>query len=167
MDFGVEDGEGQAVGGQVVGVGVRAAGDQPVAGQPGQVVGGLGHGVGGAEQSGHQGAQAPVSDAGDGAHGDAQGAGQGLDPRVAKAHGCCSPPRRIHGGVRDPLKDWIRKDAALAGTFSVQQALIDRTRPGLKIVKVVQAALAAQVARRVDDRLDPQRPSVFEVLLDP
>jgi hypothetical protein len=69
--------------------------------------------------------------------------------------------------VRDPLKDWIRKDAALAGTFSVQQAPIDCTRPGLTIVQVVQAALAAQVARRVDDRLDPQCPSVFQVLLDP
>jgi len=23
---------------------------------------------------------------------------------------------RIDGGVRDPLEDWIRKDAALAGT---------------------------------------------------
>jgi len=47
--------------------------------------------------------------------------------------------------VRDPLKDWIRKDAALAGTFSVQQALIDRTRPGLELIKITQAALAAQV----------------------
>jgi len=66
--------------------------------------------------------------------------------------------------VRDPLKDWSRKDAALAGTFSVQQALIDRTRPGLKIVQVVQAALAAQVAWRIDDRFDPQRPSIFVVI---
>jgi hypothetical protein len=76
VDLGVEDGEGQAVGGQVVGVGVRAAGDQAVAGRPGQVLGGLGHRVGGAEQTGHQGAQAPVGDAGDGAHGVAEGAGE-------------------------------------------------------------------------------------------
>jgi hypothetical protein len=34
-DFGVEDRELQAVGGQVVGAGVRPAGDQPVARQPG------------------------------------------------------------------------------------------------------------------------------------
>ena len=37
VNLGVEDGEGQAVGGQVVGVGVGAAGDQPVAAQAGQV----------------------------------------------------------------------------------------------------------------------------------
>ena len=94
---------------------------EPVAAQPGQVVAGLGHAVGGAEQSGHQGAQAPVGDAGDGAQGDAQGAGQGLDPRVAETHGCSSPPVRVDGGVRDPLEDWIRKDTALADTFSLQQ----------------------------------------------
>jgi len=29
--------------------------------------------------------------------------------------------------VRDPLKDWIRKDAALAGPFSVQQPVVDCT----------------------------------------
>ena len=97
----------------------------------------------------------------------AQGAGQGLDPRVAKSHGCSSPPVRVDGRVRDPLEDWIRKDAALAGTFSVQQPGVDRTRPGLQLVEVVQAAVAAQVAGRVDDGLDPQRPAVFEVLLDP
>ena len=70
------------------------------------------------------------------------------------------------GRVRDPLEDWIRKDAGLAGTFSVQQPGVDRTRPGLKLIKVVQAALAAQVAGRVDDGLDPQGAAVFQVLLD-
>src|SRR6266481_7190738 len=79
------------------------------------------------EQSGHQGAQAPVGDAGDGAQGDAQGAGQGLDPRVAETHGCSSPPLRGDGGVRDPLEDWIRKDTALADTLSLQHAGVDRT----------------------------------------
>ena len=87
VDFGVEDREAEAVGGEVVGVGVWAAGDEPVVAESGEVVAGLGHGVGGAEQSGHQGAEAPVGDAGDGAQGDGQGAGQGLDPRVAEAHG--------------------------------------------------------------------------------
>ncbi len=41
VDLGVEDREAQAVGGQGVGVAVRDPGDQPVAGQPAQVVGGL------------------------------------------------------------------------------------------------------------------------------
>jgi hypothetical protein len=44
--------------------------------------------------------------------------------------------------VRDPLEDWIRKDAALAGTFSVQHAIVDRTRAGTQFIEVVQAALA-------------------------
>ena len=68
--------------------------------------------------------------------------------------------------MRDPLEDWIRKDAALAGTFSVQQPGIDRTRPGLELIKVMQPPLAAEVTRRVDDGLDPQGPLVFQVLLD-
>jgi hypothetical protein len=42
--------------------------------------------------------------------------------------------------VRDPLEDWIRKDAALAGTFSVQQPVVDRTRGLLQVAQVVQAA---------------------------
>ncbi len=35
VDFGVEDGEAQTVGGEVVGVGVWAADDEPVVAQPG------------------------------------------------------------------------------------------------------------------------------------
>ena len=119
------------------------------------------------EQSGHQGAQAPVGDAGDGAQGDAQGAGQGLDPKNAETHGCSSPPLRGDGGVRDPLEDWIRKDTALASTFSLQHPGVDRTRFGLQVVEVVQAALAADVVGGVDHGLDPQGAPVFEVLLDP
>ncbi len=85
MQLGVEDREPQPVAGEPVAVLARDAGDEPVAGEPGQVVAGLVHGVGGtAEQSGHQGAQALVGDAGNGEHGGAQGAGQGLDPRVAE-----------------------------------------------------------------------------------
>ena len=98
--------------------------------------------------------------------GDAQGAGQGLDPRVAETHGCSSPPLRGDGGVRDPLEDWIRKDTALADTFSLQHAGVDRTGFGLQLVEIVQAALAAQVVGGVDHGLDPQGPPVFQVLLD-
>ena len=68
-----------------------------------------------------------------------KGAGQGLDPRVAKAHGCSSPPVGGDRRARDPLEDWIRKDAALAGTFSVQQPVVDRTPGVLQFAQVVQA----------------------------
>ena len=45
---------------------------------------------------------------------------------------------------------------------------VDRTRPGLELGEVGQMrALAAEVTGRVDDRLDPQRPAVLQVLLDP
>jgi hypothetical protein len=50
MHLAVEDREAQAVRGQSVPVAVRDAGDQLVAGQAGQVVAGLVHGVGHAEQ---------------------------------------------------------------------------------------------------------------------
>src|SRR4029077_4796429 len=67
MDFGVEDGKPQTVAGEPVAVLAGDAGDERVGAQPGQVVAGLVHRVGGtAEQSGHQGAQALVGDAGDG-----------------------------------------------------------------------------------------------------
>ncbi len=65
--------------------------------------------------------------------------------------------------MRDPLEDWIRKDTALADTFSLQYAGIDRTCLGLKLIEVVQAALTAQVVGGVDHGLDPQRPPVFQV----
>jgi hypothetical protein len=45
--------------------------------------------------------------------------------------------------VRDPLEGWTRKDAALADSFSIEQAAVDGTGLGLQFVEVVQAALAA------------------------
>ena len=47
--------------------------------------------------------------------------------------------------MRDPLEDWIRKDAALAGTFSVQQPVVDHTPGVLEFAQVVQAAADPQV----------------------
>jgi hypothetical protein len=47
--------------------------------------------------------------------------------------------------VRDPLEDWIRKDAALAGTFSMQQPAVAVTGSGLEFVEVVQQAAAAEI----------------------
>ena len=66
----------------------------------------------------------------------AQDAGQGLDPRVAEPQGRGPPPLRGHGGVRDPLKGWTRKDTTLADTFSIQDPGVDRTGLGRKFVKV-------------------------------
>ena len=49
----------------------------------------------------------------------AQGAGQGLDPRVAEPQGRGPPAILGEGGVCDPLNGWTRKDAALTDTFSI------------------------------------------------
>jgi hypothetical protein len=68
--------------------------------------------------------------------------------------------------VRDPLEDWIRKDTALADTFSIEQSAVGVTGFGLQLIEIVQAALAAQVVGGVDHGLDPQRPPVFQILLD-
>ena len=76
-------------------------------------------------------------------------------------------PRRVHGGVCDPLKGWTRKHTALADTFSIQDAAVACTGFGLEFVEVVQPGVAAQIPRGVDDRLDAHRAAVFEVLLDP
>ena len=55
--------------------------------------------------------------------------------------------RRVDGGVRDPLDDWIREDAAaLAGNYSIHQPGVACTRFGRQFLQVLQAALAAQVA---------------------
>ena len=76
-------------------------------------------------------------------------------------------PRRIDGGVRDPLEGWARKDTALADPFSMQDPLIAGTTLGLEFLEIRQAGLAAQVAGTVDDGFDPHGAAVFEVLLDP
>jgi hypothetical protein len=69
VQFGVEDRKPQPVAGEPVAVFARDSCDESVEAEAGQVVAGL---VGGvvqtAEQSGHQGAQALVGDAGDGEH---------------------------------------------------------------------------------------------------
>jgi hypothetical protein len=62
--------------------------------QPAQVVGHLRGGVGGAEQTGDKGAQAPVAEAGDGVDHHAQGAGQG--------HGAWIPEAQSSGSLALP-----------------------------------------------------------------
>lgn len=81
-----------------------------------------------------------VGDAGDGVVPDGQATGQGLHPGVCEAHGRDPPPRRVCGGVRDPLDEFVQ---------------------------VLQAPLAAQVTRPVDDGLDAKGAVFLQVDLDP
>jgi hypothetical protein len=60
--------------------------------------------------------------------------------------------------VRDPLKGWTRKDAALADPFSIEQATVDRAGLGLEVGQVVQATLAAQVISIRDVTTSAQHP---------
>ena len=86
MDLGVEDRDSLPIGGEVVGVGAGSSPDQALHPEPGEVVAHLVDGVVGrrdAEQMGHLGAQAPVGES-EGVQGDAQGAEQGHDPRIAE-----------------------------------------------------------------------------------
>ena len=165
MDLGVEDRGALPFWGREVGVGVLEACDEPVETQAGQVVAHLVGRVAGAEQAAHPGAQAPVGEP-EGAEPGAQGAEQGHDPRVAKTQGWSPPAVRGDGWQRDPLKGWARKDTTLPDSLSIEQAGIDVTGFGLQFAEVAQPALAAQVARCVNDGLDPQGTAVLEVLLD-
>src|SRR6266567_5620089 len=167
VDLGVEVGEQQPVAGQGVAVAAGHAFDQPVTAQPGQVVAGLVHAVGAVQQAGHQGAQAPVGDAGDREQHGGDGAGQGLHSKVAEPQ-CGRLPAAVgDGGPGDPLDDWTHKCRALADGFSVQQPGVDRTRLVLQLGQVVQQPVAVQVLRVVDDGFDAQRDAVLQVLLQP
>jgi hypothetical protein len=58
--------------------------------------------------------------------------------------------------VRDPLEGWAREDGCLAGALGFQYAPADGAGLVLELGQVGQAGVAAQVAGRVDDGLDPQ-----------
>ncbi|MEZ5086015.1 MAG: hypothetical protein R2722_07105 [Tessaracoccus sp.] len=66
-----------------------------------------------------------------------------------------------------PAQGWARKDTTLPDTFSIEQASVDGTCFVLQFGQVGQPSVTLQVVGCVDDGLDPQRPPVFEVLLDP
>ncbi|GAA0985899.1 hypothetical protein GCM10009555_062170 [Acrocarpospora macrocephala] len=48
--------------------------------------------------------------------------------------------------MRDPLEGWTRKDATLAGTFDLQYAPVGGAGLVLKLFKVGQTGVAAQLA---------------------
>ena len=164
MDFGVEDREALPVVGEDVGVRMLESDDQPFQAEPAEVVAAAGSAVGLAEELGDQRPQGSVGDAADQVGGDGEGAGQGLDPRVAEPQGWGPPP--VHQGrSRDPLKGWTRKDAALTDLFMIQQSAVDVTGFRLEFGEMHQASSHAEVGRVVDHGLDPQGTALFEVLL--
>ena len=116
MDFGVEDGDAGAVGGEGVGVGVRDPFDEAVEAEAAQVVGHLVGGVVLAEESGDEPAKALVGEAGDGVDDAAEGAGQGHGAWVPEAQGSGSLALSVVGLV-DALEERRADGTALTGTF--------------------------------------------------
>ena len=91
LEFGVEDGDVDPVGGQGVAVGVPDPVDQPGQAEPAQVVGHLALAVVLAEVSGDEPAKAFVGEAGDGWEQVAEGAGQ--------SHGAFIPEAQRSGSL--------------------------------------------------------------------
>ena len=73
MELGEEERHLDAVGSNDVGVAVLQAPDQALEAEPPEVVGHLRSRIGGAEQTGYQGTEAPVVEASDGMEIDAEG----------------------------------------------------------------------------------------------
>jgi len=69
-------------------------------------------------------------------------------------------------GLVDALKQRRADGTALTGTFDHKQPLVDLAGFVDQCGQVVQAGGDVEVGGLVDDRLDAQRPAVFEVLLD-
>jgi hypothetical protein len=112
-ELGVEDGEAQSIGGEAVAMAVDPI-DEAVEAQPAQIVGHLPGLVGDAEQSGDEGSEAPVGEAGDGVEAEAKSAGQGYGAWVPEAQGSGSLALP-YVGLLDLLEKSRSDGTALAG----------------------------------------------------
>jgi len=115
-----------------------------------------------AEQTGYEGTEAPIGEAGDGVEVDAEGADQSHDSFVPEAQGSGSLAL-LNRGQLDPLEERGRYGTALAGTLDCKQAGVGRTSLGLQLGQVLQLALAAEVVGGVADELDAQSPALLVI----
>ena len=124
MDFGVEDGDADALGREGVGVRAWRALDQPVEAEAAQVIAHLRGAVVSAEESGDVPAKALVGDAGGGVDDEAEGAGQGHGALIPEAQ-CSGSLALPYVGLVDALEERRADGTALAGTFDHKQAVVD------------------------------------------
>ena len=151
--LGVEDGDADAWAGEVVGVAVGEAVDEPVQAQAFEVIAHLAWAVGLVEVRGHECAQALVGEAGQRGLKVAQGAGQGCCSFVAEAQGSGSLALSVVGLV-DALQERRVDGTALAGSLDHKQPLVDSASFLDELGKVVQAGEHVDVGGFVDDGLD-------------
>src|SRR5512135_962424 len=112
VDLAVEHGNALPVLGELVGVAAGQPLDEPVDAEPGEVVAHLVGGVGGAEQSGDVGAQAPVGEAGD-----------GVDPVVS------APTRAMTRGSPNRRAGALLPPTVVEGSATRSKAGLARTQP--------------------------------------
>jgi len=154
VEFGVEDGDADAVGGDGVGVGAGNALDEPVQAEPAQVVAHLAGRVVAAEESGDVPAKASVGQAGGGVDDKAQGAGQGHGAMIPEAQRSGSLALLVTGLV-GALEQRRPDGTALAGSLDHKQAVVDSPRFGDQLGQVLQAGRDRNIGGLVDDGLDP------------
>ena len=163
--LGVEDGEALPVGCEAVRVALAPL-DEAVEAQFAEVIAHLPGSVVAAEQSGDEGTEAPVGEAGDGMQRQAEGAGQGHGALVPEAQGSGSLALP-YVGLLDPLEESWSYGTALAGTLHLQDTTVRLFRLVDELGEMLETAQDAEVGGRVDDRLDAQPAAILEVLLDP
>jgi hypothetical protein len=153
-ELGVEEGEALSIRGELVAMAVDAV-DEAVEAQPAQIVGHLPCSGGDAEQSGDEGSEAPVGEAGDGVEAEAKSAGQGYGAWVPEAQGSGSLALP-YVGLLDPLEKSRSDGTALAGRLHFQDTTVGVSGLGDELGEMVEAAKDAEVVGRVDDRLDAE-----------
>ena len=162
LEFGVEDRDADAFGGEGVGVAVWATLDESVKPESAEVVAHLAGVVVLAEVSGNEPAKAFVAEAGDGWEVVAERAGQSHGALIPEAQGSGSLAPVVVGLV-DALVERRADGTALTGLLDHKQPLVDVAGFVDQFGEVVQTGGDVEVGRLVDDGLDPQRAAVFEV----
>src|ERR1700682_1291597 len=164
LEFGVEHGDADAFGGELVAVFVGEALDESVQAQPAEGVGHLALGLVRPGVSADEPAKAFVGEAGDGWQEVAEGAGQSHGALIPEAQGSGSLALVV--GLVDALVERRADGTALTGFLDHKQPLVDLAGFVDELRQVVQAGADVDVGWLVDDGLDAERAAALQILLD-